>query len=66
MNDCKHHWIVAAPDGGQTVAGTCRNCGEQRDFAVGGMPTEASKRWMNRPPYGPGWKRRKNHVATQA
>ena len=65
MSECQHHWMIQSPDGPAAVGGTCRKCGATSEFSVSGMPTEASKTWMNRPPFGQGWKRRKQDAATK-
>ena len=31
MSDCCHHWMIEAPNG-PTSLGTCRDCGEAREF----------------------------------
>lgn len=31
VNECAHHWILMAPSGNST-AGTCKHCGENRQF----------------------------------
>ena len=31
LNDCAHHWILMAPSGNSTN-GTCKHCGETRQF----------------------------------
>ena len=31
ISDCCHHWLIESP-GGPTSAGTCRDCGEMREF----------------------------------
>ena len=30
-SDCVHHWLIAEPSGA-TSPGTCRKCGERREF----------------------------------
>ena len=30
--DCMHHWVIATPDG-PVSKGTCRVCGEEREFS---------------------------------
>jgi hypothetical protein len=30
--DCRHHWKIEAPNGA-TSRGTCKKCGEEREFA---------------------------------
>ena len=30
-SECRHHWMLAAPDGPVSKGG-CRNCGQERDF----------------------------------
>ena len=30
-SDCPHHWLINSPDG-PTSTGTCRTCGEIREF----------------------------------
>ena len=32
---CKHHWIIASPDGRPFVEGQCRLCGEKRMHKTG-------------------------------
>jgi hypothetical protein len=29
---CKHHWVIDPPQG-RASKGTCRSCGEERDFS---------------------------------
>ncbi len=31
ISDCCHHWMIEAPNG-PTSLGTCRDCGEAREF----------------------------------
>jgi hypothetical protein len=31
LSDCCHHWVIESPCG-PTSAGTCRDCGENREF----------------------------------
>jgi hypothetical protein len=31
IDDCCHHWMIEAPNG-PTSLGTCRDCGEAREF----------------------------------
>lgn len=33
---CTHHWLLASPSGGETVAGTCKKCHEVKDFPAAG------------------------------
>lgn len=30
-NDCAHHWVLMAPSG-KSTAGTCKLCGESKEF----------------------------------
>ena len=30
-SDCSHHWVIDSPNG-PTSTGTCRDCGEIREF----------------------------------
>jgi hypothetical protein len=30
-SDCNHHWVIDSPNG-PTSVGTCRTCGELREF----------------------------------
>ncbi len=38
---CQHHWVIDPPDG-PVSKGTCRSCGEERDF-----PNYIEGRWIN-------------------
>lgn len=29
---CRHHWIIASPNGSPTSRGMCNRCGEVREF----------------------------------
>ena len=29
---CNHHWVIDSPSGGPTSTGTCRICGEVKEF----------------------------------
>ncbi len=31
LSGCEHHWVIDKP-AGPTSRGTCRSCGEERDF----------------------------------
>lgn len=48
MTACRHHWLIAAPEG-PTSPGRCKLCGETREFANYG-PVDAPERWRKTNP----------------
>lgn len=33
---CRHHWLIASPDGRTWLPAVCRRCGAQREYLAGG------------------------------